>query len=218
MNDKPHKNKKFSEIILNNRIIIIFILFIIDWSISAWDWITANQFLNSIDIVYYFLVLNYITLVSYLYGKIFNFIELIKKIRRVAYTEKKGHSANFDFSYAIFIWIVIRIIQFTEFNIQTYLVVFLTTIIFSLLLDIVFILITYTKDKGITIIKMMIIFITNILIFYPFEFYNVELWRFILIIIYISGFTIFILILFYFRVTIKSKRGRSFRLWRLVRP
>ena len=84
-----------------------------------------------------------------MYGKIFHLNDLIKKAKPV--NEKKDHLVTFDFSYTLFIWIVIRIIQFTEFSIQTYLVVFLTTIIFLGLLEFVFISTTYTGNKRIEI-------------------------------------------------------------------
>lgn len=123
--------------------------------------------------------------------------DLIKKAKPV--NEKKDHRVIFDFSYTLFIWIVIRIIQFTEFSIQTYLVVFLTTIIFLGLLEFVFFSTTYTGNKRIAIIVGLIItLIIDIFLFCPFRFYNVELWRFVLIISAISGTTTMILIFFYY--------------------
>ncbi len=196
MNHTQGKNKRFSEIFLNNRFIIIFILFIIDWGISTWNWIAANQFLNLIDNIHYFLVLLYLTLVSYMYARIFSFVDSVKKTKLM--TEKKVQSEMFNFSYTLFIWIVTHIIQFTEFTNQTFLVVFLTTIIFSGLINMIIIFTTDRMHKGITFTEMLIIFIVVTLLFYPFRFYNVELWRFILIIFFILGLTIWILTLFYF--------------------
>ena len=195
MNDTSGKNKKFSKLVLNNPIIIIFILFIIDWSISTWNWIAANTFLNLMEILYYFLVLLYITLVSYMYGKIFDFVDLMNKSKLVI--KRKGQRTIFDLSYTIFIWIIIRIIQFTEFNKLTYQVIFLTTMLFSGLIFIIVILTTDKRGKGIKIIEMLGIFILYTILFYPFRFYTVDLWRFILITFIISGFSIFMLIVIY---------------------
>jgi len=88
----------------NNK--IIFILFLIDWCITIWIWISSHADIELLAKIHYFIWLFYFVVHPYFLK---NFLKSIS-----------SDSRNFDLLYIITIWLLARIINFLEFNYVSY--------------------------------------------------------------------------------------------------
>lgn len=160
-----------------NSIKIVFILFLIEWSLSVLIWISANILLNISGIIFYFLISILATILPYILYKWWIRVKIIivedekKEKEPSSDVELTTDPRNYDLSYAIAIWILARIVDFLEFNEISYLLMTSCAVNFGFVLMIAFGFAGFPELKTILIGILAIICINFVFALYT-VFYN----------------------------------------------
>ncbi len=148
-----------SEWVAKNNIKIIFVLFLIEYCITIWMWISANPNINLLGNINYFLWLFFFAVFPYI-------------IKNYLKTLANG-SKNFELLYVITIWILARIINFLEFNYVSYSLISFITLNFCF--GLFFIAIHAYKTGILIILGLNILWSILFFLIPPREFYKINL-------------------------------------------
>lgn len=180
---------KLSKFIGDYGIIILYVLFTIEWAITTWIWISSNQILIFGDKLYHFFFLLNLVSIPYFFMSFSPYLFELKAV----YKEWKNLEKVYNFFYGILLWILARIIEFTLFNNFTKFIITQLVFAFFFILTAIYGWILY---KHIIVPVVLSIFLSIGLFTYFIEPYsNVDFWMIIVMVI-VWCFMLFGLIFF----------------------
>ena len=153
--------KKIIEFINKKGQYILYAIVFLDFIIPLWFWITPSQGLNEIDKIYNLFSISIFCLLPWILPVFLNLFNRMKvEPGKKAYSKDKlkNFTGMFDFFYAILFFSSSRVIDFMEFNEQSWIVINLIYIITG---DIYFIILIYlitSKYKKTKILITIVIF------------------------------------------------------------
>ncbi|KKM01593.1 hypothetical protein LCGC14_1792850, partial [marine sediment metagenome] len=166
-----------SKFIRNYGIIILFILFTIEWAITTWIWISSNQILIFGDKLYHFFFLLTLVTIPYFFMSFSPYLFELKAV----YKEWKNLGKVYNFFYGILLWGLARIIEFTLFNNFTKFIITQLVLAFFFILTAIY---GWTLYKHIIVPVVLSIFLSiGLFTFFIEPYSDVDFWMVIVMII-----------------------------------